>query len=59
VVRDSNRRRGEPWEHVDRLFDQARDHFENWPWAKLAIDAEDIAEAVAMFDRSYVPSVDL
>jgi len=47
------------WQSVELRFEHARNHFDNWPWAKLEIDAEHIAEAVTMFDRSYVPSVDL
>ena len=51
-VADSYARRGETYRGGDlgKLADMAKAQFESWPWAKVRIDYEKIADAISLFD---------
>ena len=51
-VEESYLSRGESAASVPTKWDQCQAQFDNWPWAKFSLRAEDIVAAVAMFDVS-------
>jgi hypothetical protein len=50
AVAESYRRRGEDVSRVGEKLRLCQVQFDRWPWVKLAIDAEGVAEAVGMFE---------
>lgn len=55
AVAESFRRRGAPTTAIDRRQQSAQRVYDAYPWAKLRINAGDIAAAVSLFDLERTP----
>lgn len=54
VVEYSYERRGEnvSQETLERRYGQCEEHYRNWPWATVKLDAAAVAQAVSLYDLS-------